>query len=363
VLPPPDAPCPPEPRAQSEPSSPPGTRPARPGLRTARRATLALGWALGGGLALLVLGRLAHLDDHLWFYIGVDAYTPVVFLPAYPVLAAALARRRWALGALAAAVVAAHVAWVAPGLWPGSPERAPAGASRLRLMTANLEYNNPTAGALAGQIRAASPDLLVLEELSPLTLSGLRHTGVLAGYRYRMLLPEPGAFGAGVLSRFPLTDVAQPRVAGLLSLRATVHPRPAAAFRLFVVHTPAPRDGHATSRWRAQLADLRRETAATAATGMPVVAAGDFNATEDHRGLRRLLAAGPHGAGLRDAHDVAHAGWTPTWSTSSGPVPPLVRIDHVLCTRQFAVTGYRVGSAYGSDHLPLQVDLALRPAR
>jgi endonuclease/exonuclease/phosphatase family metal-dependent hydrolase len=81
--------------------------------------------------------------------------------------------------------------------------------------------------------------------------------------------------------------------------------------------------------------------------------AGDFNATRDHRPFREL-----RDAGLRDAHDVAHAGWSPTWR-AGGLVPPLLRLDHVLASRAFSVTDYQVGDDIGSDHLPITVDLAL----
>lgn len=312
------------------------------------------GWTVAVFLTLIAAGRAVHLDDVLWPYTVLNALTPLLYLPAYPVAALGLVTRRYPLAAVSLLVVAAHLFWVVPSLWPGSAEAKPAGATAFRLLTANLEENDGQAGNLAIQIRADSPDVIVVEELSPLTYYSLQKSGVLAGYRYSAAQPNFGAFGAGVWSRYPLTDVGTPDVGGLLSLRMTVTPVPGRGFRLFAVHTLSPQTGPNTTIWRAQLADLRREVKATT---MPVVLAGDFNATRDHRPFRRLV-----GAGLRDAHDVVGAGWTPTWSTHL-PIPPILGLDHVLATRQFAVTRFRVGSAYGSDHLPLVVDLALRASR
>jgi endonuclease/exonuclease/phosphatase family metal-dependent hydrolase len=321
--------------------------------RLPRTVALTLAWAVTAVLAATAVGRVTHLDGVLWPYAAVNALTPVLYLPAYPALAVAVLTRRRALGALAIAVAATQFVWVCPEIWPGGVQRAAAGAVRLRLLTANVEYDNPTAGRLADQIRRQSPDLVLFEELSPLTLAGLTRTGILGAYRYQVLRPQDDGFGSGVLARFPLTDVQGVIVGGFLSLRVTVHPAADSAFRLFVVHTIAPRGGREVRIWRTQLADLRREAGAVA---LPVVAAGDFNATRDDRPFRALSADG-----LRDAHDAAHAGWTPTWTTKTGILPPLFRLDHVLTTRDFAVTSYHVGTAYGSDHLPLVVDLALSP--
>ncbi|MGF7237250.1 MAG: endonuclease/exonuclease/phosphatase family protein [Frankia sp.] len=306
-------------------------------------------------LALIAFGRIVHLDDALWPYAALNAVTPLLYLPAYGTAVVGLVTRRYWLVALSLVIVAAHLFWVVPDLWPGSVEQKPAGAVGMRLLTANLEEDNGRAGDLSLQIRTESPDIIVVEELSPLAFYSLQKSGAVAGYRYNAAFPSFGAFGAGVWSRFPLSDVGTPTVGGLLSLRMTVSPAPGRDFRLFAVHTLSPQSGSNASVWRTQLSDLRREAAAAT---LPVVMAGDFNATQDNRPFHRLT-----GAGLRDAHDVVGAGWTPSWSAKMPVLPPIFRLDHVLASRQFAVTRYHVGSRYGSDHLPLIVDLALRPSR
>jgi endonuclease/exonuclease/phosphatase family metal-dependent hydrolase len=87
-----------------------------------------------------------------------------------------------------------------------------------------------------------------------------------------------------------------------------------------------------------------------------VVLAGDFNATRGHRPFERLLRAG-----VRDAHDVTGTGWQPTWRAGSGQLRRRValRIDHVLASPTFAITGYHLGTCDGSDHHPVIADLAL----
>ncbi|WP_308204656.1 endonuclease/exonuclease/phosphatase family protein [Frankia sp. R82] len=351
------APDPPPPVPPS--TSPPGDIPVAAPEPTARTppslptVITIVAWVLTGGLALLALGRLLHLDDAIdWPYTVVNALTPLLYLPAYLGAAVAFARRRNLLLILSVALIAVHAFWTVPELLPGHPEHAAPGSAQLRIMSANLRYDNVHADRLGAQIRSANPDVLVLVELTPLTLSKVTSTGALRPYGYQVVRPTQGAFGAAVYSRFPLRDAAAPIIGGAMSLRAIVQVDENRRFVMYAVHTISPTSGEYTSRWRSQLSDLRRE--ARAAT-LPVVMAGDFNATRDHRPFRRLVDAG-----VRDAHDVVGGGWAPTWSATAVVVPPVLRIDHVLASPAFAVTGFSVGREYGSDHLPVLADLAMR---
>lgn len=83
--------------------------------------------------------------------------------------------------------------------------------------------------------------------------------------------------------------------------------------------------------------------------------AGDWNATLDHRPLRRLL-----GVGLRDAFTVAGHGPGFTWPQWPR-VPPLQRIDHVLVGGGLRVRRAVTAGTPGSDHRHVEVDLELGP--
>ena len=327
--------------------------PRRPALAPATAAITVVAWIIAGLLALVALGRLAYLDDALdWPYTVLNALTPLLYLPAYVTLAVAFALRRNLLLILSVLLVAVHLFWAVPEMLPGNAQDAAPGSARLRVMSANLYYDNGHAERLGAQIRAANPDVLVLVELSPLTLARVRSSGALDTYRYREVREREGAFGAAIFSRFPLRDAAAPMVGGAMSLRATVEVDENRRFVMYAVHTISPTSGAFTSRWRQQLTALRHE--AQDAT-LPVLMAGDFNATRDHRPFRQLVDAG-----MRDAHDVVGDGWQPTWSARAVVVPPMLRIDHVLASPAFAVTGLDVGRDFGSDHLPLIADLAMR---
>jgi endonuclease/exonuclease/phosphatase (EEP) superfamily protein YafD len=110
-----------------------------------------------------------------------------------------------------------------------------------------------------------------------------------------------------------------------------------------------------TSLWRAQLSWLAEYVRRSA---VPVVLAGDFNATMEHRGLRVLPAAG-----LVDAHDAAGHGLGLTWPRRSfrgagrWPALPLMRLDHVFVPATLGVRSIRAAASAGSDHRRVIADL------
>ena len=317
-----------------------------------RTLLVGLTWAVLAVLAVLALGRLTHLDDALAYpYTVINALTPLVYLPAYAAVAVGFGVRRNLLILAAVPLIGLHLFWTVAELWPSSPDARPANSVPLRLLTANLQYSNTQAGRLGPQIEARRPDIVVLEEVSPLTLAGVSGSGALAGYQYHVARPDLGAFGYAVYSRFPLSDVRVPQVGREPLARMTVTIGDGQRFTLFAVHTISPTTSAYTKRWRAQLDQLASDVRASS---LPVVLAGDFNATRDHRPFRHLLDSG-----VRDAHDVAGAAWSPTWPADQ-VLPPVIRIDHVLASPAFAITVYHRGGDDGSDHLPLIVDLALR---
>jgi endonuclease/exonuclease/phosphatase (EEP) superfamily protein YafD len=107
--------------------------------------------------------------------------------------------------------------------------------------------------------------------------------------------------------------------------------------RLVGVHTAAPVSGSVPA-WRADLEALATWCQHTAT---PIVLAGDFNATLDHRELRSL--------GCTDVAAAVGRGLTGTWPTSL-PAWLGVQIDHVLVGGGITPSGARVLNLPGSDH-------------
>jgi endonuclease/exonuclease/phosphatase (EEP) superfamily protein YafD len=94
---------------------------------------------------------------------------------------------------------------------------------------------------------------------------------------------------------------------------------------------------------------LAKNARELAASGLPVVMAGDFNATPWSAGWSVVQQAG-----LSRATPLR-----PTWPAHAG-IPALIPIDHIAASAHWVVRNSRRGPAIGSDHFPVEAVLALR---
>lgn len=256
----------------------------------------------------------------------------VVGLTAVAVLVAALSTRLPRPVLLAGALVCVHVGLAGPA-YRGEPAPAAPG-HELTVLAANILYGRgdlTVVHRLAAQTRA---DVVVVLEASEDLDPRLESSGLTRDYPYRAGVGRADAGGSLVLSRWPLTELdgSPPTVFGQPLVQVST---PDGPLTLRAVHSASP----LLPEWRGEL-DWLEETSDRQPG--PLLLAGDFNASRDHTGFRRLLA----GAGLRDAHEAAGAGWVRTWDTLGFPH---VQIDHVL-TRHLPVTAAGQARIPGSDH-------------
>lgn len=274
---------------------------------------------------------------------------PLVLLPAYPVLLAALLSRRWALAGVSAAVAFAHVLVLAPAL--GAADLPTGTQPRLRVVTANLYVLNPSSEAAGRVLRDLRPDVLVVPELSEAGLEGLRTAGLLDDLPHSVVRFDSREETVGLFSTRPLRDVTTRSAGGRDLPRATVVVD-GVAVRVVTAH-PLPPLPVLERLWRASLQDLADESERVE---LPLVVAGDLNADRDHALFRGLLDTG-----LRDAHDSVGRGLARTWPSGL----PLLHLDHVLVrdgdAARLAVTRVRERRVPGSDHRAVVADLAVLP--
>lgn len=246
--------------------------------------------------------------------------------------------------------MALHVALVTPELAAKSPvPTVPPGALRFRLFNANVFAGNDRPGGIAEEIRAAEPDVIFLQEATPAVVEALDRSGAMEGLPHRVAVPRTDPFAGLLASRWPLVDqeVVSARDRPVL-IRATAV-TDSGPVRLYAVHVVAPIGG-ARQAW---IDELEQISAALRAEALPVLVAGDFNATWGNEAFRRFL-----GAGLTDGAAARGRPLLMSWPRDRRLFPPLLRIDHVLTTRGLTVTAIRTGRGVGSDHRPLVADVA-----
>ncbi len=325
--------------------APPATRRRRLPLSRPQLVVAALCWLIAAGIGVFQLLRLFGLDTHSTRLIAISTAWPLLVLPGLLVIAGAAYVRRLELVAVAAVMllVVGAAWWPA---WTGRVGPGPADASRLRVLALNVQYSSDTGAAVTRQIRATDPDIIVLSELSPLTLQHLD----IGQYRYSWQRPHDDAFGQGVYSRWPITDRSVWTLGRLSMIRMTIR-LPSGPLRLYQVHTVAPKGRDGQPRWNAQLKQLRRSLSAEK---LPVIAAGDFNASHWDAPFRELLGGPSH---IADAG--AGRGYEATWPSGHGWLPLVYPLDHVLISGGMGVRGYRVLGPVGSDHRGVLADVTL----
>jgi len=278
------------------------------------------------------------------------SFTPYAAATAWLPIAAALVLRQRAVALVG--VVAAGVLGVAVLPRALGDERVPAGADgpTLRVMSANVYFGRADMGAIVRLARDQDVDVLSLQELTPEAVSRLDAAGGRALFGGRALAARPGAAGSGMLARVPLLDRSQEEAADAARPEAELRLPGARPVRITAVHPLPPISGRAEPEWRDSIARLPRPGAAP--RGPLRVLAGDFNATLDHRVLRRLL-----NEGYVDAADATGAGLTWTWPR--GRLRPPITIDHVLLDERLGVRSFSVHDVPGSDHRAVVAELAL----
>ena len=321
--------------------------------RLIRTSGVVGGWSIVTGLAAVVVARLVAFDE-TQVLVWLNAFTVWLFLPVYAVAPLAASMRRPVLTVAALCLVVIHLSWVVPPMFGAEAVPAAAhGAPRVRVLTANLSFDNPTPDLLARELLEHDADVLVLQEVTPQWVEVLERTGVLERYSHGVVVPREDAGGQAIYSRLRLEEERATDVGVWPQLQATIV-MGGRRVTLVDVHPVQPLTGY--RHYRAQVPELHRMLTSAAVAG-PVIAAGDFNATVHNRFVADLLDAS-----FRCAHVARGRGWATTWPNGEKLVPPIA-LDHVLVSSDIAVLDVREGDGAGSDHRPVIADLALLPNR
>ncbi|WKL57448.1 endonuclease/exonuclease/phosphatase family protein [Asticcacaulis sp. ZE23SCel15] len=231
------------------------------------------------------------------------------------------------------------------GFWPTAlPAGNPAAtdAKPVRVMFANLWVNNKTPERLADWVTQTSPDIVVYIEDGPRAEERLMPL-MKAQYPYHF-----ETWDSHVFSRYPLTHAK-----GYIDHR-NLHRvdvmAPQGRFTLLVTHFTRPwpfQPPAAQVKQRDFLADYLHKS-----TDDATLIVGDFNSAPHARLLDVLMKE-------QRLHVAASLGGT--WPARL-PVPLRVNIDNALARDGLHMSPKTIGPYYGSDHLPIMVEVTpIRP--
>lgn len=332
--------------------------PQRRALVLAGRALCALGLIGAAGIAVIRSTGIQELGFRMMGIAGVSV--ALMGLAAGLALLGATLQlvghgrhdrlTRWSVVAAALPVLLV-VEMTAPALRGAvAPERAE-GGTEFSVISQNLYFQNDDVGATLRAVLARRSDVVVLTEFTPAADRALDALAPRHVRRYRHQWREPRRFGGGlaVLSTLPFERVtrmplSEPAVQ--VRLRVGGHD-----VDLHAVHPVAPSDRWGLLSWQHDYRVLTDDARDASPRALMV---GDFNASTGHRAFRRLLREGR----LRDAQDVGGAGLAGTWP-SGWPIPPVMRLDHVLVGRGIGVRDVEILPHTGSDHRAVEAWLTV----
>ena len=239
---------------------------------------------MGLGVDVLVGAYLAGLGswfalqqmvgDSTWWLFMVNALALYLFVPLPLALIVAGWRRIPAL--IGGSLVAAGLFFFLWGglFWPNG-SREPDGPV-VTVMTYNVLGYNKEAERVVEALRSSDADLIGLQELNPVVASAIERE-LADEYPYRLLRPQEGVSGSGVISRLPFRPVERD-----LDTPGWISPPVALAVQLegseflFVqVHNASGAMLFATREHQARLlSDFAAREA------LPLIVAGDFNASD-----------------------------------------------------------------------------------
>jgi endonuclease/exonuclease/phosphatase (EEP) superfamily protein YafD len=304
-------------------------------------------WLLAGLWAVWAVVRLLGIE-YGWVPVCALAYTPYAALTAPLPVGLALAAGSWGAAAVATGALVALGAAVLPRAF-GRPETGD--GLVLRVLTANLLHGRVDTEVLFAMVQRVDPDVLALQEYTPVQDKELRAAGLEELLPHRVTEPVEGGRGCALYSRFPLRSASiRPNPGGYANASATVDVPGFGTLAMDSVHPASPYAPHQVQHWRTGLARQPRATP----DGPVRLLVGDFNATLDHAALRDLLRSG-----YRDAAAVIGRGLVPTWPFAVyGPLPRIT-LDHVLADRRVRIRTVAAHPLPGGDHRALYAELLL----
>jgi vancomycin resistance protein VanJ len=242
--------------------------------------------------------------------------------------------------------------WFAPVLMPKSTNNE--AEDSFRVLNFNVYPDNKQIDNAAEWLLEQSADILLLQEL-PQALPALE-----AAYPYHEYNPDQTY---ALFSRYPIELGSEFDLLGEAQQRFILNVD-GQNIALYNIHLLMPLNErerefllfrYDESRRNQQIAELL--TAVEAET-IPVLVAGDFNMSEWSPIYSSLSAR------LQDAYRVSSWGLGATWPGGASEelpdfLPRLARLDYLWYSRGFEAISAYVGSALGSDHLPLVVEMRL----
>jgi vancomycin resistance protein VanJ len=242
------------------------------------------------------------------------------------------------------------------------PRGGGSGGAPIRVMTANVQYVNSNADAVASAVFEYSPDVIAVQELSS-EISAPLAEKLRERYPYQELYPESSSHGMGIFSRYPITS-SSPAEMEPLSCRCQQMTVDFNGKQVTIINVhPSPPKGRLKRdvppiefRTADNEAALRTILARADAIQEPLLILGDFNVGEGQPPYSWVQDR------YRDTYGEVGSGFGLTFPATQAygrPVFPMVRIDYIFHDEAWTSRSAWTVLLPGSDHRGVVADLSL----
>lgn len=237
----------------------------------------------------------------------------------------------------------------------------PEDGQKISILLFNVSVENKNTQGVLDLAEEYHPDIVTLQEVWGTWPERLRQTDLKQIYPYQAFDSLRGNL---ILSKFPilatyvLTDQNQKNSdhaqLGMSVLETIVQLPDGQEVELLNMHPSVPVFAYATQNQH-YMEWMNQSAKQSIQENRPLIVYGDFNTTVFSTYYQTLL----HQSGLHNAREGF--GLMPTWPSI---FPPLwIGIDHVLLSHHFKTGKFETGPFVGSDHLPVYVELTLKPEK
>ena len=266
------------------------------------------------------------------------------FFPLVALATCFLVKRNWLLMSL---VVITSAINVMPLLYLFQREVQVGKGETLKVVQVNVEYCNQNRTKLVQWLKQVDPDVIAVEELSLTWDVALREE--FPGYD-AFTVPQDSYYGIGLFSKRKLMNgksFIPPAVKPIEPAIFAKIPCKNGSLNLAAVHVFAP---HRPDDWRRRNMQMNAIAEAIGANTSSTILLADLNSvpwSNEMMKFRKItnLRDSRLGFGIKNTCLVKHLLWVP--------------IDHCLVSPGIRVQKMTIGPSFGSDHLPMLLELKL----
>ena len=228
----------------------------------------------------------------------------------------------------------------------------PAGADHLKIMSMNVWGDNLEYQQVIDHVNDVSPDVLLIIEYSNQWNQELQ--ALHSSYPYRLSQPRWHGYGIALFSKRPLENsevwqlTADQTDVPALTAEVKVGGR---NVRLAGLHTMSPTNSQRLDLRNTQMKQIANYLSDSTE---PTILVGDFNCTPWSPYFKDLLKT----FGYRDSRQGQ--GYLASWNLET-PALFWIPIDHGLVSNEIHVHRRSVGTACGSDHRPMILEVSVAP--